>query len=163
MAPRYSLLSRIAASAVALILSAGTVFAQKGLLPSPQPETPPPIPQILQNYKSVTPDRLTQPEDGDWLSYRRTYDGWGYSPLSQITTENANRLKPVWTLATGQIEGHQAPPIVNHGVMFVATPGNQVLAIDATSGNLLWRLQAANSRGRDVFAPDQPWRRVARR
>ena len=71
--------------------------------------------------------------------YRRTYDGWGYSPLSQITVENVGKLKLAWTLATGQIEGHQAPPIVNNGVMFVATPGNQVLAIDAKAGNLLWR------------------------
>jgi alcohol dehydrogenase (cytochrome c) len=139
MAPKYRLFATIAASATALVLSAATVFAQKGLLPPPQPETPPPVPQVLQNYKPVTADRLKQPEDGDWLTYRRTYDGWGYSPLSQITAENASRLKPVWTLATGQIEGHQAPPIVNNGVMFVATPGNQVLAIDAKSGNLLWR------------------------
>ena len=50
-------------------------------------------------------------------------------------------LKPVWTLQTGQIEGHQAPPIVNNGVMFVATPGNQVLAIDAKNGDLLWRFK----------------------
>src|SRR5256886_1718089 len=73
--------------------------------------------------------------------YRRTYDSWGYRPLSQITPENAGRLKPVWTLQTGQIEGHQAPPIVNDGIMFVATPGNQVLAIDAKAGNLLWRFK----------------------
>src|SRR5260221_13913113 len=42
-------------------------------------------------------------------------------------------------MVTGVTEGHQAPPMVNSGVMFVATPGNQVLAIDGKSGNLLWR------------------------
>jgi alcohol dehydrogenase (cytochrome c) len=45
----------------------------------------------------------------------------------------------VWSVATGQVEGHQAPPIVNNGVMFVATPGNQMLAIEAKTGNILWR------------------------
>ena len=65
--------------------------------------------------------------------YRRTYDGWGYSPLPQITPANVGALKMAWTLETGQVEGHEAPPIVNNGVMFVATPGNQVLAIDAKS------------------------------
>ena len=115
-----------AASGAAFLLSAGAVLAQRPAAPLPKPDTPPPVPPILQNYKPVTADRLKQPEDGDWLQYRRTYDSWGYSPLSQITPENAARLKPVWTLATGQIEGHQAPPIVNNGVMFVATPGNQV-------------------------------------
>ena len=40
----------------------------------------------------------------------------------------------MWSFATGQVEGNQAPPIVNNGVMFVATPGNQVLAIIALYG-----------------------------
>ena len=53
----------------------------------------------------------------------------------------SRKLKPVWTMATGQIEGHQAPPMVNNGVMFVATPGNQLLAIDAEKGELLWRFK----------------------
>jgi len=84
---------------------------------------------------------LTKPDDGDWLMFRRTYNGWGYSPLDQITTANASHLHPVWSMATGQIEGHQAPPIVNNGVMFVATPGNQVLAVNAKTGDLLWRFK----------------------
>src|SRR5262249_56105309 len=50
------------------------------------------------------------------------YDGWGYSPLEEINRDNVSRLQPVWSFATGQTEGHQAPPIVNNGVMFVATP-----------------------------------------
>src|SRR5215203_1469301 len=40
-----------------------------------------PVPAILENYKSVTAERLKNPEDSDWLSVRRTYNGWGYSPL----------------------------------------------------------------------------------
>jgi alcohol dehydrogenase (cytochrome c) len=33
---------------------------------------------------------------------RRTYDGWGYSPLDQITPENVSRLKLVWSSTTGE-------------------------------------------------------------
>jgi len=98
---KYASQAILAAGAVALALSAGTALAQQPLPPLPKPDTPPPVQPILQNYKPVTAERLKQPEDGDWLMYRRTYDGWGYSPLSQITTENAGRLKPLWTLATG--------------------------------------------------------------
>ena len=141
MQERYRLPLTLAASGLALVLSAASISAQQPLPPLPTPETPPPVPPILQNYKPVTQEELKQPADGDWLMWRRTYNGWGYSPLSQITTDNVSRLKPVWTLATGQIEGHQAPPIVNNGVMFVATPGNQVLAIDAKKGDLLWRFK----------------------
>jgi alcohol dehydrogenase (cytochrome c) len=73
--------------------------------------------------------------------YRGSYDGGGFSPLRQIDTENVSKLVPVWTLSTGVDEGHQSPPIVNDGVMFITTPGNQVLALDAASGDLLWRYQ----------------------
>ncbi len=131
---------RIATAAGGLtLLLAAAALAQKPLPPAPQPTTPRPVPPILQNYQPVSAQRLKQPADGDWLMYRRTYNGWGYSPLAQITPANVGQLKMAWTLETGQVEGHEAPPIVNDGIMFVATPGNQVLAIDAKAGNLLWR------------------------
>jgi alcohol dehydrogenase (cytochrome c) len=125
----------------AIVLSAGVnlAFAQATVGPVSNTPVPGPVPEILQKYAPVTADRLKNPEDGNWLLFRRTYDGWGYSPLKEVTPVNASRLQLVWSVATGQIEGHQAPPIVNNGVMFVATPGNQVLAIEAKSGNVLWR------------------------
>jgi alcohol dehydrogenase (cytochrome c) len=113
------------------------VAAASGQQPTPPPEAP--MPQILQQYKAVTAERLKQPEDSDWLMIRRTYDGWGYSPLSQITTGNVARLQPAWIFSTGVNNGHEAAPIVNNGVMFVSTPGNQVIALDARTGAFLWR------------------------
>jgi len=107
--------------------------------PAAAPPPPLPMPAILKNYKPVTADRLKKPDDGDWLSVRRTYDGWGYSPLQQITPQNVRGLQPVWVFSTGVTNGHEAPPMVNNGVMFVATPGNQVIAIEAKTGVLLWR------------------------
>ena len=90
-------------------------------------------------YRSVTDERLKNPEPENWLMYRGTYDSMGYSALDQINTENVSRLVPAWTFSTGMREGHQAPPIVNDGVMFVTTPHNRLLALDARSGDLLWR------------------------
>ena len=81
----------------------------------------------VKNYSTVTQERLQNPEPGNWMLYRRTYDGQGYSPLEKITASNVQELVPVWTLSTGVIEGHEAPPIVNNGVMFIATPQGQVL------------------------------------
>jgi alcohol dehydrogenase (cytochrome c) len=114
------------------------VHALRGAQP-PSPPPPAPMPSILRTYRVVDAARLTHPADGDWLMVRRTYDGWGYSPLDQITGANVARLQPVWSFSTGVTNGHEASPIVNNGVMFVATPGNQVIAIDARSGALLWR------------------------
>ena len=127
--------------AVAMIAAsaAGTAFAQETVAPASATPVPGPMPDVLQKYAPVTAARLRQPEDGNWLLFRRTYDGWGYSPLAQITPANVGRLELVWSFATGQVEGHQAPPIVNNGVMFVATPGNQIIALEAKTGDLLWR------------------------
>ena len=91
------------------------------------------------DYTPVTDERLRSPDADDWLMYRRTYDSWGYSPLEQITTDNVSRLVPVWSMSTGVVSGHQSPPMVNDGIMFVTTPEDQVLAIDARGGELLWR------------------------
>ncbi|MCH2461532.1 MAG: PQQ-binding-like beta-propeller repeat protein, partial [Gemmatimonadetes bacterium] len=97
--------------------------------------------RAIESYTPVTDDRLVNPEDENWLSYRRTLDGWGYSPLDEIDTGNVQSLRPVWTLSTGVTGGHESPPIVNDGVMFVTTPRNLVYAVDAANGDLLWRYQ----------------------
>jgi alcohol dehydrogenase (cytochrome c) len=131
---KYALLS----GAALLALGMSGASAQQTIAPASATPTAP-LPEVLARYAPVTAERLKNPEDGNWLLFRRTYDGWGYSPLSQITPANVGNLELAWSFATGQVEGHQAPPIVNNGVMFVATPGNQVLAIEAKTGALLWR------------------------
>jgi alcohol dehydrogenase (cytochrome c) len=136
---RRLLQSVCAAALIGAGLSAASAQMPATVAPTSTTPVPGPMPEVLQKYTPVTAERLKKPEDGNWFHFRRTYDGWGYSPLKEITPENVSRLQPVWSMATGQVEGHQAPPIVNNGVMFVATPGNQMLAIEAKTGNILWR------------------------
>lgn len=137
------MVSRIAllATAIALATTLG-IAAQRPArapVPPPPPPVPLPMPEILKSYQPVTAERLLKPADGEWLMVRRTYDGWGYSPLDQITPANVARLQPAWIFATGAMNGHEAPPLVNNGVMIVSTPGNQVIAIEAKTGRFLWR------------------------
>ena len=124
----------------AIALAAVIVYAQAPTTPATAPAAPVlvplPMPALLKQYQPVSAEALKNPSDGEWPMIRRTYDGWGYSPLSQITTNNVKRLEPVWVFSTAATNGHEAPPIVVNGVMFVATPGNQVLAIDAKTGTL---------------------------
>jgi len=96
-------------------------------------------PVQADGYSAVTDERLKNPEAENWLSWRGNYGGWGYSSLEQITADNVKDLVPVWSYATGLTEGHQAPPIVNNGVMFVATPENNVIALNAKTGTEIWR------------------------
>ena len=95
--------------------------------------------QDLPPYNPVTAERLLNPEESNWLMYRGSYDSHGYSNLEQIDTENVDKLVPVWSFSTGLREGHQSPPIVNDGYMYVSTPQNHVLAINARTGDLIWR------------------------
>jgi alcohol dehydrogenase (cytochrome c) len=98
-----------------------------------------PIPEILRNYQPVTNERLKNPEPANWLQIRGNYSGWGYSELDQIRPENVKRLQLAWVFATGATNAHEAAPVVNNGVMYVSAPGNQVFAINAKTGVLLWR------------------------
>ena len=85
----------------------------------------------------VTDEMLQNPDPADWLNWRRTLDGWGYSPLDQIGRENVHRLQLVWGWQIG--EGlSQAAPLVHDGVMFIPSPRNVVQAVDAATGDRLW-------------------------
>jgi alcohol dehydrogenase (cytochrome c) len=116
----------------------------------PQAAVDAPMPAVLRDYQSVTAERLKSPEAGNWLMIRRTYDGWGYSPLDQITPANVARLKPVWVFSTGEGRVHEAAPVVNNGVMFITSPMNQVMAIDCKTGNILWRYRRPRPAGSSV-------------
>src|SRR5215467_2796879 len=141
------LVAIIATGAVAIGTMLFTALAQA---PQSIPPVPTPVPAILQGYQPVTAERLKNPEPGNWLMIRRTYDGWGYSPLDQITTQNVTRLRPVWGFSTGEARVHESAPIVNNGVMFVSTPNNQVIAIEAKTGDVLWRYRRQRPEGASV-------------
>jgi alcohol dehydrogenase (cytochrome c) len=97
--------------------------------------------QGLESYSPVTDERLENPEPENWLMTKGNYQGWSYSPLDQITAENVADLQPVWVYSTGVDSGHEAPPIVNDGVMFISLPYNKLMAFDAATGKQLWEYQ----------------------
>jgi PQQ-dependent dehydrogenase (methanol/ethanol family) len=74
----------------------------------------------------------------NWLLHGRTYDNQRFSPLTQVSRANVNRLTPVALIQTGVANSFETTPLVVNGVMFVSTPGDHVLAYDAASGAPLW-------------------------
>ena len=91
----------------------------------------------LTNYVPITDVTLAAPADGDWLSWRRTQDGQGYSPLKQIDRVNVGQLRLAWAL-TMREGSNQGTPLIHDGVMFLTHPGNVVQALAAASGDLIW-------------------------
>ena len=80
--------------------------------------------------RPVTDAELEDPSPDDWLMWRRTLNGWGYSPLDQINRENVGDLRMVWSrgLRPGRQQG---TPLVRDGVMFMPNPRDIIQAIDA--------------------------------
>ena len=75
----------------------------------------------------------------DWLMWRRTYNGWGYSPLDQINRDNVDKMQLVWSYALDPYQrGVQAEPIVYGGVIYLRHPSELVSAHDAATGDLIW-------------------------
>ena len=69
--------------------------------------------------------------------WRRTLDGWGYSPLNQVTRDNVGDLRMVWTRALNR-GSQQGTPLAYDGVLYMPNPRDVIQAIDATTGDLLW-------------------------
>jgi alcohol dehydrogenase (cytochrome c) len=94
-----------------------------------------------REFRSVTDAMLLNPDPADWLNWRRTLDGWGYSPLNQINKQNVQELQLAWSwgLSPGQ---SQPNPLVANGVMYIPIPGGGAQALDAANGDLLWEYKS---------------------
>ena len=115
--------ARLSAAAIVMLLAAIVTRAQE------------------KPFQPVTEAMLLAPDPADWPNWRRTLDGWGYSPLKQITTQNVNRIQLAWSW--GLSAGISQPtPLVSNGMMFVPSPGGGVQTLDAANGDLLWEYRA---------------------
>jgi len=84
---------------------------------------------------------------GDWPQYGRTAYGQRYSPLAQITPENVKDLKLAWTYRTGDVKRpddigettYQVTPLKVGDTLFLCTPHNWAIALDATTGKEKWK------------------------
>lgn len=95
------------------------------------------VAQSPSGFVSVTDAVLQNPDPGDWLMWRRTLNGWGYSPLDQVTRENVDTLRMVWSraLSTGTQE---VTPLAYDGVLYVPQTNDVITAIDAVTGDMKW-------------------------
>ncbi len=107
------------------------------LSPLAPPMKPVILPNPLEKITPVTDQLLQNPPESDWLTWRRTYDDHGFSPLEQINKHNVGDLRVAWTwsLPNGEDE---TTPLVHDGVLFIESYGDKVEALNAATGDLLW-------------------------
>ena len=79
----------------------------------------------------------------NWAIYGHDYSNQRFSPLAQITTANVGSLKMAWMYQTGisRLGSFENSPTVVDGVMYVTTPYNTAMAVDARTGQQIWRYE----------------------
>ena len=62
-------------------------------------------PVTAQEWVNVTDERLLNADwdPSNWLTYYRTYNGWRYSPLSQVNRQTVQKLVPKWMFSLGEV------------------------------------------------------------
>ena len=120
--PRLSASALLVAAAAVMSFAAGAVTAHA---------------QPAREFVPVTDAMLQDPDPADWPMWRRTLDGWGYSPLDQVNRDNVGELQMAWSRAL-PAGTQEVTPLAYGGVVYMPTVSDIIQALEATSGDLIW-------------------------
>jgi glucose dehydrogenase len=98
---------------------------------SPEGEAPAP---------KVTYERMVDAdaEPQNWLTYSGSYMSQRHSLLTEIAPENVKNLDLKWTFRSKTPDKHEATPIVVNGILYTIQNPNDVVAMDAATGKVIW-------------------------
>ncbi|MBL28710.1 MAG: quinonprotein alcohol dehydrogenase [Rhodospirillaceae bacterium] len=98
-----------------------------------------PAASLAQDY--VTDEMLLEADQdpNNWLMAPRDYAGTRYSPLGSVNLDTVGRLVPKWTFSFGVLDAQNTTPLVNDGVMYATASHGRTFAIDARTGEEIWR------------------------
>ncbi len=96
----------------------------------------------------VTGDMLAKSgaDTSQWITYNGDYKNSRHSAISSLTPASVKGLHVAWSAPTGTTGQFETSPIVYGGVMYITTSYNRLMALDAKTGEFLWRY--------DVQLPD---------
>ena len=101
---------------------------------------------VITDTNVTADDLLTRPFGANWTSYNGDYTGQRYSNLQEINVANVAQLRAAWVFHPGNTERLEATPVVIRGMMYV-TSANDVFALDAKTGRVVWHYQRPVSSG----------------
>lgn len=141
--------ARAAATAVALVLTAAPSLAgpapTPGVMDAEVPLPPPPTFWLAEkpvgtSAGPVTSAQLAKGADrNNWLLYGGDYRNFRHSPVSGLTPASVQKLRVAWSAPTGTVGQFATSPVVYGGVMYITTSYNRLIALDARTGQILWR------------------------
>ena len=103
-----------------------------------------------QSIPGALPESVKALAQGEWPAYGGTYAAARYSPLTQITKDNAKNLRVAWRWKSpdmaikaakpdvGPSRANESTPLMVGGVLYTSTSLSQVAAIDAATGETKW-------------------------
>jgi alcohol dehydrogenase (cytochrome c) len=92
----------------------------------------------VKTFTRVTDEMQRNPPPGDWLMLRRDLYASSFSPLNQITRDNAGELQLVWVAPMAEGGTNQPSPLAHDGTVFLNNTGGIVQALDGKTGDLIW-------------------------
>jgi alcohol dehydrogenase (cytochrome c) len=87
--------------------------------------------------QNLGPEQLLHPSPESWPLYHGDYSGKRHSRLTQIAPQNVASLGLAWAFQTNQLATIKSSPLLVDGVLYFTVPNN-VWAVDARSGHMLW-------------------------
>jgi len=111
-------------------------------------------PASSASIRPVTGDRIVNAnaEPQNWLSHGRTYDEQRFSPLYDINESNVAELELAWHFDIATNRSMEATPLVADGVMYVTAAWSVVYALNAGTGELLWKYDPEVPRSWGTYA-----------
>ena len=107
------------------------------------------------SFTSVTDQMLldARQSGSNWVTYGRDYWNQRWSPLTQINTSNVGTLHMSWMYQTGisRLGSFETSPIVIDGVMYLTTPYNTAMAVNARTGKEIWRYEHKQSIASPIY------------
>jgi alcohol dehydrogenase (cytochrome c) len=94
--------------------------------------------------ESVASSNVGVPHPGDrnWVHYGNDLANTRFQDVDQINPRNAGTLRPAWVFHTGVLDPQaslEVSPVVINGIMYVTTGHDDVFALDAGTGKMIWQ------------------------
>ena len=114
------------------VIAVATTLSFLLLMVKPVPAADPEVDRLLRS-----------PVGKDWITNGGNLTNQRYSTLKQIDTSNVKQLKGAWmTRLKGSGFGGkysaEATPLVKDGIMYMVTGNDDVFALNAKTGEILW-------------------------
>src|SRR5512138_1212029 len=92
----------------------------------------------VKDFTRMTDEMLRNPAPGDWLTIRRDHFADNYSPLTQITRDNASELQLAWVAPMAEGGTNQPSPLAHNGTIFLNNTNGIIQALNGKTGDLIW-------------------------